>query len=242
MSKDEHPLIKQIRARAQQQSQAEDARADTVGESGGKHKLHFPRIEGESAVERYKRVRRWTGILDKMNRRFVALALLRERIEEGKHVQNRALQNNLTKAEYQALQAEQERQRRMRAGKNKPDAIKHYEAALNRITLQAVKAKDLAHSGHDAGASEVARLCSSQIWDLLTQLRSAVAKDPALQHWLDRPVPQQHTVTVEQLPRAITSGSQHCVAQRKSSKEVKLDAIKQAMHSLDEQKTQYLRS
>jgi len=235
MSKDDHPLIRQIRARATQTEEQHDDDTQAQYTKSPKHKLHFPHVDGEKVVERYKRGKRWLGAIEQSKRRYVALALLEERIQQGKLVQNRSLQNNLTAAEYQALQAEQQRQKLMRAGKQKPPAIKQYEAELNRVTLQAVKVQELESAGHDEGASAVANLCKTQIAELLAQLRSAVAQDPSLQDWLDRAIPEQGAQAVAQLPCAITSTSKYCRAQRMSSAQVKLAAIQAAMQRLQEQ-------
>lgn len=235
MTKDDHPLIKQIRARSTQPEVRHDNDTQAQPSKSCKKKLHFPHVDGEKVIERYKRSERWLGGIEQRTRRYVALALLEERIQQGKLVQNRSLQNNLTAAENLALQAEQQRQKLMRAGKQKPQAIKQYEAELNRVTLQAVKVQELESAGHDEGAAAVSNLCKTQIADLLVQLRSAVAQDPSLQDWLDRALPEQNEQAVEQLPRSITSTSKYCRAQRMSSAQVKLAAIQAAMQRLQEQ-------
>jgi hypothetical protein len=204
-------------------------------ESKKKRTLDFKRKDSEKDVEVYSRGQRWIGAAQDRQRRYIALAELEQKLRAGKHVQNRLLDTHLTAKQYAAMQAAWEQQKLMRSGsKLKPQAIKHYEADLNRVQLQDVKAKDLHKRGHSEGAAATEELCKSQMQDLLADLRTAVSADPALAQWLDRTIPEADTaMSVDDMPRSITSNSKSCRVRRKSIGENKLDAVTAAMRELE---------
>ncbi|MHA7888853.1 hypothetical protein [Roseicyclus sp.] len=204
-------------------------------ESKKKRTLEFKRKDYEKNAELYARGQQFVGAVDKRNKRYIALAELEQKLRAGKHVQNRALDTHLTAKQYAAYEAASEQQKLMRSGsKLKPQAIKHYEAELNRVQLQDVKAKDLRKRGHDEGAAATEELCKSQMQDLLTDLRAAVSADPALTQWLDRTIPEADAaLSTDDMPRSITSNSKSCRVERKSPAQIKLDAVSAAMRELE---------
>ena len=200
-----------------------------------KHPLTFKRKDDETNAQLYTRGQQWVGAVQDRHRTYIALAELKAQLKAGKHVQNRTLRTHLTAAQYAAKQAAAQQQKLMRSGsKLKPQAIKHYEAELNRVQLQDVKAKDLRRRGHNEGASATEELCKTQLVDLLSELRAAVSDDPALAQWLDRTIPEAAAaLNTDDMPRSITSNSKSCRVQRKSPAQIKLDAVSAAMPELE---------
>lgn len=200
-----------------------------------KHPLTFKHKDDETNAQLYARGQQFVGAVDKRNRRYIALAELETQLRNSKHVQNRTLQTHLTPAQYAAYEAAQEQQKLIRSGsKQKPQAIKHYETELNRVQLQDTKAKDLHKRGHTDGAAAIEELCKTQMLDLLDDLRAAVLSDPALQQWLDRPIPAaDSTLSIDAMPRSITSSSKSSLVQRRSKAEIKLAAVQAALRELE---------
>ena len=243
---DDHPIIKLIRLRGAQQIQAdsiEDAAAvqhmsDSLYSKRKKHPLTFKRKHNETNAQLYARGKKWVGAEHKRQRRYLALADLSILLRSGKHVQNRTLQTHLTEAQYAAMQAAWEQQQRIRSySSKKPTAIKDYEAELNRVQLQDIKAKDLALRGHAQGAAVIEELCRTQMQALLTSISTAAATDPELQQWIDRTIPADaSTLNIEDMPRAITSSSKSSLVVRKSKSDIKLEAVLAAMQELTRRK------
>ena len=239
---DDHPLMKQIRARATQQAQASSTpnssanhqTSNAADDKTKKHPLTFKRKDDETNAQYYARGQQWVGAVDKRNRRYIALAELEILLRNGKHVQNRTLQTHLTQAQYAAMQAAWEQQQLIRSGsKQKPHVIKYYEAELNRVQLQDTKAKDLHKRGHADGAAAIEELCRAQLLDLRNKFNAAVTADPTLQQWLDRPIPAaNNTLSTDDMPRSITSNSKSSKVVRKSKADIKLEAVQAAMREL----------
>jgi len=201
-------------------------------------KLEFKRKDNETNAQLYKRGQQFVGAVQQKQRRYIALAELETQLRNGKHVQNRTLQTHLTQAQYTAIQAAWTQQQLIRSGsKQKPDAIKRYEAELNRAQLQDIKAKDLYKRGHADGAAAIQELCTIQIQTLIAEIEAAIIDDPTLSQWLDRPIPTaDSTLAVDQMPRAITSSSKSCRVVRKSKADIKLEAVQAAMRELVQDK------
>lgn len=201
-----------------------------------KRPLTFKRKDDETNPQLYARGQQWIGTVQNRQRRYIALSELGIALRSGKHVQNRTLQIHLTEAQYAAMQAAWEQQKLMRSNSSKkPIAIKDYEAELNRVQLQDIKAKDLALRGHAQGSAAIEELCRTQMQTLLTNISVAVAADPDLAHWLDRPIPAHtSTLSVEDLPRSITSSSKSSLVVRKSKSDIKLAAVQAAMQELEQ--------
>lgn len=200
-----------------------------------KHPIDFKRMDDETNAQLYARGQRWVGAVDKRNRRYVALAELLEKLSDGKHVQNRTLQTHLTKGQFAAMEAAWAQQMLIRSGsKQKPDAIQQYEAQLSRVQLQDVKAKDLLKRGHLEGAEQIREQCKTELAALLNFIREAVAEDDAIEEWLDRPLSASApTVTIDAMPRSITSTSKSSVVMRKTKTDIKWEAIQAAMRELE---------
>jgi len=197
-------------------------------------KLEFKRKDDETNAQLYKRGQQFVGDVQQRQRRYIALAELETQLRNGKHVQNRTLQTHLTEAQYSAIQAAWTQQQLIRSGsKQKPQAIKLYEAALNSAQLQDIKAKELHKRGHSDGAAAIEELCNTQIQALIAEIEAAITHDPTLSQWLDRHIPTANdTLTVDQMPRSITSTSKSCRVVRKSKSDIKLEAVQAAMREL----------
>ena len=201
-------------------------------------KLAFKPKDYETKTQFYKRGQQFVGAVQRQQRRYIALAELELQLRDSKHVQNRTLQTHLTQDQYTAMQAAWTQQQLIRSGsKHKPDAIKLYEAGLNSAQLQNVKAKELHKQGHADGASAMQDLCKTQMQSLLTQIQAAITNDPTLSQWLDRQIPAANSsLTVDQMPRSITSNSKSCLIVRKSKADIKLEAVQAAMRELQQDK------
>ena len=240
----DHPLMKQIRARATQQAQASSTpnsaanqqTSNAADDKTKKHPLTFKRKDIETNAQLYARGQQWVGAVQQRQRRYIALTDVLTQLQSGKHVQDRTLQAHLTQAQYAAMQAAWEQQQLIRSvSSKKPTAIKDYEAELNRVQLQDIKAKDLAQRGHKAGAAAIEELCRTQMQDLLADITAAVTADPTLQQWLDRPIPAaNNTLSTDDLPRSITSNSKSSKVVRKSKADIKLEALHAAIRELEQ--------
>ena len=203
-------------------------------ESTKNESLTFKRGDDEKNPQLYARGQRFVGAVDKRNKTIVALAELEARLNSGQHVQNRTLQTYLTHAQYTAIQTAWEQQKLIRSGsKHKPQAIKLYEAALNSVQLQDTKAKELYKRGHAEGAAATEELCKAQMQALIVDIEAEVTNDPTLSQWLDRTIPAASSaLTIEQMPRSITSNSKSSRVVRKSKADVKLEAVQAAISAL----------
>ena len=201
-------------------------------------KLQFKRKDDETNAQLYARGQQFVGAVQQRQRRYIALAELEIQLRNGKHVQNRTLQTHLTPAQYAEYEAAQAQQKLIRSSsKQKPDALKRYEAELNRAQLQDIKAKELHKQGYADGAAAVADICTTQIQTLVVEIEAAITNDPTLSQWLDRPIPTaDSTLTVDQMPRAITSSSKSCRVVRKSKADIKLEAVQAAIRELQQDK------
>lgn len=204
-------------------------------ENRQKHPIDFKRMDDETNAQLYARGQRWVGAVDKRNKRCVVLAGLLEKLNDGKHIQNRTLQTHLTKEQFAAMEAAWAQQMLIRSGsKQKPAVIKQYEALMNRIQLQDVKAKELLKRGHLEGAEQIREQCKTEIAALLNFIREAVTEDDAIEAWLDRPLPASApTVIIDAMPRSITSTSKSSVVVRKTKTDIKWEAIQAAMRELE---------
>ena len=240
MDPKDHPLIKQIRARGAQQSKAEsatqpDKQVQSSAAAASKKRLSnwFTRRPGETAVEAYTRGKRWVGERDQRNKRFLALAELRQKLQDGKHVQNRTLQTHLTQEQYEQMLQDWARQQLIRSGsKHKPTAVKSYEGQLKSVQLDYAKAARLQDTGHAEAAVALENQCNTRLQALVAELEAAAEHEPALADWFDRPIAAQRAVDLSSAPRCITSQSKSNRVTRKTKAQVKLDAVNAAMDEL----------
>lgn len=205
-------------------------------DSKKKHPLTFNRKDDETSAQYYARAQQWVGAVQQRQRRYIALTELEILLRKGKHVQNRTLQTHLTPAQYAAMLAAWEQQQLIRSGSSKkPHVIKYYEAELNRVQLQDIKAKDLHKRGHAEGAAAIEELCRAQLVDLRNKFSAVISADPTLQQWLDRPIPAvNNTLSTDDMPRSITSSSKNSKIVRKSKADIKLEAVQSAMRELEQ--------
>ena len=116
----------------------------------------------------------------------------------------------------------------------KASSCKQYEALLSRLQLQDVKAKDLLKRGYLEGAKQVDEQVTAELAALLKYIREAVIEDAAIEAWLDRPLPPSATVvSLDAMPRSITSTSKSSTVIRKTKTDIKRDAIEAAMRDLE---------
>ena len=204
-------------------------------ENRQKRPIDFKSRDDETNAQLYARGQRWVGAVDKRNKRYVALAELLEKLNDGKHIQNRTLQTHLTKEQFASMEAAWAQQMLIRSGsKQKPAAVKQYEALLSRLQLQDVKAKDLLKRGYLEGAKQVDEQVTAELAALLKYIREAVIEDAAIEAWLDRPLPPSATVvSLDAMPRSITSTSKSSTVIRKTKTDIKRDAIEAAMRDLE---------
>ncbi|MBE1290098.1 MAG: hypothetical protein GJ679_08850 [Rhodobacteraceae bacterium] len=204
-------------------------------ENRQKRLIDFKRMDDETNAQLYARGQRWVGAVDKRNKRYVALAELLEKLNHGKHIQNRTLQTHLTKEQFAAMEAAWAQQMLIRSGsKQKPAVIKQYETLLNRVQLQDVKAKELLKRGHLEGAKQLDDQVAAKLTALLNFIREAVSEDDTMEAWLDRPLPASAAVvSLDAMPRCITSTSKSSLVVRKTKTDIKWEAIQAAMRELE---------
>ena len=150
----------------------------------------------------------------RLEKRISKLRNILTKLENGEHVQNRTLQNNLTADEYANMLHWREMQKEydeMCEDEDKPDAIEEYEDRL-RIALLAYakydRCEDRITVKKLGGISDT---CFERLNEYLEEILYA---DPRLAEWFDRPISFEHGkepgLTPGEVPRARTSRSLEC--------------------------------
>lgn len=176
------------------------------------------------------------GPIDDRNRRIVELAEIEEKLRDDKHVQNRTLETWLTAEEFAEIDKRWQQQKLIRSGsKLKPDSIKVYEAMLKQAQFYDAKARGEEERGNAAAAKASRDICQTKLSDLLIYLNDNSARDPAFTTWLDRDISAStDNLTLQDMPRSITSTGKDVRVQRQSISEVKIAVINEVLRSLCE--------
>lgn len=237
-------ILNQIRARAKDKADAHQQSVDTSAPQKqrrrwqGKQDSNTPldHDAARKAFVQYLTNVKLVGPIDKRNRRIVELAQIEEKLRDGKHVQNRTLETWLTADEFADIDKRWQQQKLIRSGsKLKPDSIKAYEAMLKKAQFYDAKARGEEERGNAAAAKTSHDICQTKLSDLLIYLNDNSAIDPAFTTWLDRDIPAStDNLTLQDMPRSITSTGKDVRVQRQSISEVKIAVVRDALRTLFE--------
>jgi len=133
-------------------------------------------------------------------------------LESGKHVQNRKLKTWLTADEYTGFESNWEDQKYWREFyKDKPDAIKGYEARLKKALFAYNRYDNYSHKGNKAMTWKFGLLSDGAFEKLLEYLSEIIDADQSLRMWFDRPIDfsfgNDFSLFPVGVPRIITSRS-----------------------------------
>lgn len=228
MTDPEHPILKEIRRRAQAAAAAPPPEEDAPKKK--KRELKPFVLNGtETRAEIAAKAGRYLGIIDRRNKRTVELAELLELLKSGKHVQNRTLENNLTADEFAEIDRLWQQQIKMRTpSSKKPQVLKTYEAWLKRASFYDTKARGEEQRGRYQAAAKSKAACIDELQQLYNYTENEIRSDPEFATWLDRPLPEDRSsLTVEGMPRSITSLSTK--AKRMTILDCKIAAVDAAL-------------
>lgn len=241
---DKQAILNQIRARAKDKA---DAQKQTIVTSApqkrrrrwqGKQDSKAAWDDAAATKDFVKHITnvKLVGPIDKRNRRIVELAEVEQKLLEGKHVQNRTLETWLTADEFAEIDKRWQQQKLIRSGsKLKPDSIKVYEAMLKKTQFYDAKARGEQERGNAAAAKASRNICQTKLSNLLIYLHDNSASDPAFTTWLDRDIPTStDNLTLQDMPRSITSTGKDVRVQRQSISEVKIAVVQDALRTLFE--------
>lgn len=230
----EHPILKEIRRRKK-------VREEPVLEEGKSTRLKRPPLEPfvlwgpETPRQRAQKAAKFIGTLHpryRRNRRTVELAEIEGQLRQGKHVQNRTLQNKLTEKEYAVIDTLWQQQKKMRASAaSKPKSVKDYEAWLKRAAFYDTKARGEEQRGRYLAAARSKSACIQELQQLYDYAASEIKNDPTFATWLDRPLPaDRSSLSLDNMPRSITSTA--TTTKRMSIHDCKLAAVRMALEPL----------
>jgi len=173
------------------------------------------------------------GAVDKRNRRIVELGQIEQKLREGKHVQNRTLETWLTADEFAEIDKRWQQQQLMRSGsKLKPDSVKEYEAMLKKAQFYDAKARGEEERGNAAAAKASRDMSQTKLSELLIYLQNNSANDLVFLTWLDRDIPTStDNLTLQDMPRSITSTGKDVRVQRQSISEIKIAVVQGALRT-----------
>lgn len=231
MTDPEHPILKEIRRRAQAAAAAPPPPPEEDAPKKKKKRELKPFVLNgtETRAEIAAKAGRYLGIIDRRNKRTVELAELLELLKSGKHVQNRTLENNLTADEFAEIDRLWQQQIKMRTpSSKKPQALKTYEAWLKRASFFDTKARGEEQRGMYQAAARSKAACIHELQQLYDYTENEITSDPEFATWLDRPLPEDRSsLTVEGMPRSITSLSTK--AKRMTILDCKIAAVDAAL-------------
>lgn len=191
--------------------------------------------------ERLKKANpRRTALSAEEQKRLVKLNELLASMTRGKNVQNRQLKRWLTDDEYEQFESEWETQKSFRSEfKDKPPALKHYEAKIKDATFYYNRAEGYSSKGRKSTAKNFYDRSDSLCEEALEILQEIVHAEANMQAWFDREIDlgQGSEIGAElaSLPRLVTSRSVE--KQRDDSRitrklDVKITIVERAIHNL----------
>ncbi len=120
-------------------------------------------------------------------KRLKALLSIIEKIQAGKHVQNRTLQTHLTLEEYEEYLNERKQQKSLRVDiKDKPVEVVEYESLLRSATLIYNRADAYSCRGKANSAKKLFDKADTLFERAMEHLEEIIAADYSLTTWFDR--------------------------------------------------------
>lgn len=142
-------------------------------------------------------------------KRLNKLIALHTRLRTGKHVQNRALQNNLTPKQFTEMQEcwEREKQSRLDRYGVKPEEIVNYEIRVKQADFAYIRGDAYSQRGKHSVAKKLLSQ-SDTLYELAREyLEERLSAQPSLQSWLDRDLDTSDLLGPSTIPRVRTSRS-----------------------------------
>lgn len=229
---DEHPILKQIRARAVKQDEAEASpTAKTYTEADKEALLAEIRARAvdddrqlqpnpaqptpddiRQRLRKQHAARRKRDLTQEDLRRLTALEDILNQLQQGKHIQNRRLKTWLTEDQYSEITDEWQSQQALREElQEKPDVIVDYEQRLRKATLLYNRAKGYRRKGNREQLKRFEQEYTSELEDLIECYAEIIAEDYSMTQWFDRDLDfdagGDSTADLASIPRVITSKS-----------------------------------
>ena len=168
------------------------------------------------------------------------LQQIAEQLKRGEIVQNRTLQAWLGEAAYAAYEEAWSEQQELRAElKEKPDAVREYEARLRAATLIYNKGEVASLRGKGELARKLMNQADGHFERLNVYLQEILAADAGLCVWFDRNEDvSTYGLTPGTVPIVVTSRSMHnnsggLLTRKRTKRDVKLDTVEHAINDLE---------
>ena len=179
------------------------------------------------------------------------LRKLLARLQAGSDVQNRDLRTWLGQVEYARYEAAWQEQLELRRELDtKPDAVKQYEARFRDARFLENRADGYAAQGNMQQAHKFRAESEKAYERLIEHYAEAIYADMSLHEWFDRYLDlgaeSAPSLVAECMPQVVSSRSahkatgHHLTEQKKTKKEVKIEAVDAALASYDDEFAQSL--
>lgn len=229
---DEHPILKQIRARAVNRDEAEASPAlkthSEVDDDAALAQIRARAVDDDRQLQpnpaqptpddirqrlrKQHAARRKRDLTQEDLRRLTALEDILNQLQQGKHIQNRRLKIWLSEDDYSFLTEEWQSQQALREElKEKPDVIVDYEQRLRKATLLYNRAEHYSHKGNRVQVKRFESAYTRELEALLERYAEIIAEDYSMTQWFDRDLDFRAggdaTADLASIPRVITSKS-----------------------------------
>lgn len=230
---DEHPILKQIRARAVKRDDANTSpkpktdtdvdkeallaqiRARAVDDEDEQPQTDPTQPTPDDIRQRLRSqhaARRKRDLTQEDLRRLTALEDILNQLQQGKHIQNRRLKIWLSEDDYSFLTEEWQSQQELREElQEKPDVIVDYEQRLRKATLLYNRAEGYRRKGNREQLKRFEQQYTSELEDLIECYAEIIAEDYSMTQWFDRDLDfdagGDSTADLASVPRVVTSKS-----------------------------------
>lgn len=179
-------------------------------------------------------------MLDEAEVRRAKLQQLAAKLESGSDVQTRDLRRWLNAEEFaEYLQAWDEQQELRAVLKDKPAAVREYEARLHKATLAYNKGDGASTRGNSKAAEKHFAQADTLFERLHVYLDEISAADAGLRVWFDRDLDSStYGLTPGTVPFVVTSRSLDnngggLLSHKRTKRDIKLDAVERAIRDLE---------
>lgn len=173
------------------------------------------------------------------------IELLLQKLQTGRHVQNRDLKTWLTVGAWNAYEDELRIQQELRSDiTKKPNAVREYERRIEKANFAYNKGEGFSVRGNSAAARSNFDKADVLYERALEHLQQAVAADPSLCVWFDRDTSwtadSEISLCPSAVPHVVTSRSLDnrgggILRQLRSKRDLKIAAVEQALAELAEE-------
>lgn len=166
-------------------------------------------------------------------KRLQKLKELKERLESGKHVQNKTLKIWLQTKEFEEIEIRYGMQHEISDYYSaKPSEIQEYESDIKRAQFEYNKGEHFSRTQKHKAARARHNAAQNLYERSLSKLRDSITQDPSLESWIDRNVfDESISLSPMGIPMVRTSRSTDNQSKigKKSKSEIKIDVINDAM-------------